>query len=384
MRETESRSGRPTFAEVDLECLRHNVRLLRARCAAAGSFMAVVKADAYGHGALAVARAALEAGADWLGVALLEEGVALRQAGIAAPLLVLGWTPAGRAAEVVAADLDQAVFCEEDARAFAAAAQACGRRARLHAKLDTGMGRLGWPARRPREQAAAAAVIARVAALPGVELAGVFSHLASADEADLAGARAQLTCLRAVLSGLAERGVRPRLRHLANTAAILQLPEAHLDLVRAGIGLYGYRPSDEVFDPGLRPVLRWHTRVAQLRLLRAGDGVSYNATYRADAVEPVATLPVGYADGWSRALSNRGHVLLDGRRAPIRGRVCMDQTVVSLAGCGPVRAGDPVVLLGVQGEASQWADDVARQLGTISYEVLCAIGARVPRVHTGR
>ena len=375
---------RVTFAEVDLECLRHNVCVLRSRCHAGSACMAVVKADAYGHGAVAVARAALEAGADWLGVALLEEGVVLRQAGITAPLLVLGWTPAGRAAEVVAADLDQAVFSEADARAFAAAARAAGRRARLHAKLDTGMGRLGWPARRPVEQEAAVAAIARVSALPGVELSGVFSHFAGADEADLAGARAQLRCLHAVLDGLAGRGVRPRLRHLANTAAILQLPESHLDLVRAGIGLYGYRPSAQVPDPGLRPVLRWHSRVAQVRVLGAGDGVSYNATYRAVASEPVATLPVGYADGLSRALSNRGHVLVDGRRAPIRGRICMDQTVVSLAACGPVRSGDPVVLLGTQGEASQWALDMAELLGTISYEVLCAIGPRVPRVYRGQ
>ncbi len=375
---------RATVAEVDLECLRHNVRTLRSRCRSGSAFMAVVKADAYGHGAVPVARAALEAGADGLGVALLEEGILLRQAGIAAPVLVLGWTPAGRAAELVAADLDQAVFSEEEARAFAAAARAADRRVRLHAKLDTGMGRLGWPARRPPERDAAVAAIARVAAQPGAELAGVFSHFAGADEADLDGARAQLGCLQAVLDGLARRGVRPRWRHLANTAAILQLPESHLDLVRAGIGLYGYRPSAQVPDPGLRPVLQWRTRVAQVRVLGAGDGVSYNATYQAAAREPVATLPVGYADGFSRALSNRGHVLVDGRPAPIRGRICMDQTVVSLAACGPVQAGDPVVLLGAQGEASQWASDVADQLGTISYEVLCAIGPRVPRVYLGQ
>ena len=370
---------RATWAEVDLGALRANVGVLRAALAPGARLLAVVKADAYGHGAVPVARAALEAGAAVLGVALLEEGLALRAAGIRAPVLVMGWTPPDRAAEVAAADLAQAVFTSEDGRALAAAGRAAGRRVRLHAKLDTGMGRVGWPVRTPAGQEAAAAAIAALAGFPGAELAGIFTHFAGADEPDLAGPRAQLAAFGAVLSLLEARGVRPSVRHAANTAALLRLPETHLDLCRAGIGLYGYLPSPEVPDPGLRPVLSWYTRVALVKDLAPGDAVSYGSTYTAERRERVATLPVGYADGWRRALSNRGHVLLGGVPAPVRGRVCMDQIVVSAEGSGDVRQGDVAVLLGAQGGARRWADALAAELETISYEVLCNIQPRVPR-----
>jgi alanine racemase len=345
--------------------------------------MAVVKADAYGHGAVAVARAALEAGAAWLGVALLEEGIALRRAGIACPVLVLGWTPPERAADVVAADLDQAVTAPGDAAVLAAAGRAAGRRARIHAKLDTGMGRLGWPVPDTAACDRAALDLARIAALPGAELAGVFTHFAGADDADLEGARLQVARFRGVLDRLAERGVRPRFRHAANTAALLRLPDAHFDLCRPGIGLYGYVPSPHVPDPGLLPVLSWRTRVAFVKDLRAGDAVSYNGTYVAQGPERVATLPVGYADGLRRGLSGLGAALVGQGRAPIRGRVCMDQIVVSVEGCGPVAPGDPAVLIGEQGGHRQWAQDMGDLLGTISYEVLCGISPRVPRVYAG-
>jgi alanine racemase len=236
------------------------------------------------------------------------------------------------------------------------------------------MGRLGWPARSAEGQVRAADAIATVAGLPGLELAGVFTHFAGADEPDLASAREQWIAFQAVLSLLEAAGVRPRLRHAANSAAILRLPETHLDLCRAGIGLYGYAEH-----PGLRPVLSWYTRVAMVKALAAGDAVSYGGTYVARGPETVATLPVGYADGWRRALGNSGHVLLGGAPAPIRGRVCMDQMVVSCADAGGVRQGDLAVLLGAQDAATQWADALAAALGTISYEVLCAVHPRVPR-----
>ncbi len=374
---------RATWAEVDLGRLRHNVRALRGCLASGAGLMAVVKADGYGHGALSAARAALEAGAAALGVALLEEGQALRRAGVTARILVMGWTPAARAADVVEADLDQAVFDTDDARAFAAAARVARRKVRLHAKVDTGMGRLGWSAREPASQAAAVDAVTNVARLDGVELAGIFTHFAGADEPILDGARRQLAAFRAVLQGLEAAGVQPGWRHCANTAAILRLPEAHFDLCRAGIGMYGYVPSLHVPDPGLAPVLSWYTRVAQVRELAPGDAVSYNGTYVAQSRERVATLPVGYADGFPRALTNRGQVLVGGHPAPLRGRVCMDQVIVSLQGEGVVRQGDPVVILGEQGGRAQWAADVADRVGTISYDILCGISPRVPRVYRG-
>lgn len=375
---------RATWAEVDLDNLRHNVRTLRAHLAAPARLLAVVKADAYGHGAVPAAHAALEAGAAYLGVAILEEGLVLRKAGIEAPILVMGWTPADRAAEVVAAALDQAVFTLPDAVAFAAAGHALGTPARLHAKLDTGMGRLGWPVRDAPGQRSAIQDLARIARLPGATLAGVFTHFAGADDPTLEGARVQTALFAAVLDALQVQGIRPEVRHAANTAAILRMPEAHFDLCRTGVGIYGYVPSPHVPDPGLRPVLSWHSRVALVKTVRPGEPVSYNGTYTSTAQERLATLPVGYADGLPRALSNRGHVVIGGRPAPVRGRVCMDQTVVSVDDCGPVEQGDPVVILGAQGGCSQWAQDMADQLGTISYDILCGISPRVPRVYRGR
>jgi len=374
---------RATWAEVDLGRLRHNVGMLRGRLAPGAGLMAVVKADAYGHGAVPAARAALEAGAVALGVAILEEGQALRRAGVTAPILVMGWTPASRAAEVVESDLDQAVFGTEDARALAAAGRAARRTVRLHAKVDTGMGRLGWPARDDAGAAAAAETIAGVARLSGAELVGVFTHFAGADDPALDGARRQFAAFQTVLAALEAAGVRPRLRHCGNTAAALRLPETHLDLCRSGVGIYGYAPSPYVPDPGLLPVLSWHTRVALVKELEPGDAVSYNGTYVAEGRERVATLPVGYADGFPRALTNLGHVLVGGLPAPVRGRVCMDQIVVSVQGGVPVRQGDPVVILGEQGGAAQWAQDMADRLGTISYDILCGISPRVPRVYRG-
>jgi alanine racemase len=368
---------RPTWAEVDLGRIAANARLIRGRLGAGVRLMAVVKADGYGHGALPVARSALRGGADWLGVAILEEAVGLRRGGLRAPILVLGWTPRERAAEVVAADVDQTIFDLEDARALSAAAEAAGRRVRVHVKIDSGMGRLGFPAGQ-----AAVEATSRVAALPGVELAGVFTHLACSDEADPAPTRRQMRAFLDDLSALAARGVQVPLRHAANTAAILRFPETHLDLVRAGIGLYGYYPSDAVPRIGLEPALTWKTRVSLLKRVEAGTGVSYNHTYVTEAPERLAVLPVGYADGYPRSLSNRAQVLIGGGRAPVRGRVCMDQTVVSVEGIPGVKEGDEVVLLGRQGGEAVTADDIADWAGTISYEVLCAIGARVPRCYT--
>jgi len=331
-----------------------------------------------------VARATLEAGATALGVAILEEGLQLRRAGIGAPILIMGWTPRERADAVVAADLQQAVFDLDDCRALAAAAAAQGLRARVHAKLDTGMGRLGRSARTPTDAACAASVLQQVAALPGLELAGVFTHFAGADEASLDGATRQFAAFVAALGELEAVGVRPAVRHCGNTAAILRMPWSHLEMVRAGIGLYGYVPSGHVPPGELRPALSWYTQVAAVRSLRAGDAVSYNGTYVAERPEWVATLPVGYADGLSRHLSNCGRVLLGGHQRPIRGRVCMDQIVISVQD-GPLpQRGETVVLLGQQAGLQQWADDLAAWSGTIGYEVLCNISARVPRIYHGQ
>ncbi|MBX6377101.1 MAG: alanine racemase [Clostridia bacterium] len=366
---------RPTWVEVDLDAVEHNARLLKARVGPNVALMAVVKADGYGHGAVPVAAAAVAGGATWLGVAMPEEGLALREAGIDAPILILGWTPPEQAELAIAYDLTQTVFSAETAEVAAAAARSVGRPARVHVKVDTGMGRLGFRADDP----GATAAIQAVAARPELVVEGIYTHFASAED-DVAYTRHQLHDFLRLLERLEVTGCRFRYRHAANSAAIWTLPESHLDLVRSGISLYGYGGPE---GSGLRPVLSWLCRISQVKDLPAGSTVSYGRTYRTSGPERVAVLPVGYADGYVRGLSNRGCVLIRGKRVPVRGRVCMDQVVVSVDGVGDVCPGEEVVLVGRRGDGVITAEDLAQWAGTISYEILCGISRRVPRVYLG-
>ncbi len=365
---------RPTEARIDLSAAAHNVRALGSLTPVATAFMAVVKADAYGHGAVAVARAAREAGASWFGVALVEEALELRQAGLSEPILVLGPTDPAAARAAVAADVRLALFDPDLAQALDTAARDLGQTARVHLKIDTGMGRVGVRPDRLAE------FVEGVAGLQGIEVEGAFTHLATADEADLGFAREQLGRFRECLPVLTDRGLRPRLVHAANTAGILALPESHLDLVRAGIGLYGIYPSDEVARPvRLEPVLTWATRIAFVKTVPGGTPLSYGRTYVTPGPRRIATLPVGYGDGYPRLLSNRGSVLVRGRRAPVKGRVCMDMTLVDVTHVPEADVGDEVVLLGRQAGEEIPADELARLTGTIPYEITCNVGKRVPR-----
>lgn len=367
---------RPTWLEIDLGALAANVRLLRERAGAA-ELMAVLKADAYGHGAVQVAHTALHNGATWLGVACLSEAEALRRAGIDAPTLVLGYTPAWQARDAVRLGVSLAVFDRDTARALSGAAGALHRSARVHVKIDTGMHRLGVA------HDAAVGLVSDIAALPGILLEGVFTHLASADdparEAD-AASESQLAAFRAVLEALSARGLRPPLTHAANTALLLRRPDACFDLVRPGIGLYGIAPSEALRGTPLRPVLAWKTQVAQVHDLAAGEAVGYGRAWHAARPSRVATIPVGYADGFRRAPRGWRHVLVRGRAAPVVGRVSMDMAAVDVTDVPGARQGDEVVLIGRQGDAVLSAETVAEWLGTIGYEVVAGILARVPRV----
>lgn len=368
------RNLRPTWVEVDLGALAANVREL-VRLAGGSQVMAVVKADGYGHGAVEVARTALEAGARWLAVACLEEGLQLRRHNVTAPVLLLGYLPPEEARAAVDADLSCCVFADETARALAQAAARSGRRARVHVKVDTGMGRLGI---RPEE---AVAFVRRLKGIPALEVEGIFTHLATADEEDLSFARAQLERFLATVAALEREQVHVPFRHAANSAALLRLPDARFNLVRPGLAVYGVSPVPGLPAVPLRPVLTWKTRVAQVKVMRAGDTVGYGRTWHSRGGEVVATLPVGYADGYRRALSNRGEVLVRGRRARVAGRVSMDQVTVVLPAGAEAAAGDEVVLLGSQGEETISAWEMARAADTIPYEVLVGIGRRVPRVY---
>ncbi|NTV63258.1 MAG: alanine racemase [Oscillochloris sp.] len=363
--------GRPTWLRIDIDALAENVRQLRA--IAGVPLMAVLKAEAYGHGAGRAARAALGAGAEALAVATLGEARALREHGVAARILVLGYTPPWQADEAVRLGVDCTLFEEDAALALSAAALATGRPARVHVKVDTGMARLGMA---PAE---VGPFLQRLSSTPGITVVGLYTHLATADEEDLSATQAQLDLFTSLLAELTAAGLRPPIVHAANSAATLRLPAARFDMIRPGIACYGLRPSSAVPLPmGFRPVLSFHSEVAQVRDLPAGAPVSYGGTYITSAPTRIATLPVGYADGLRRAPAWR-EVLIGGRRAPIVGRICMDYAMVDISVIPGVKRGDAVVLIGRQGADAISADEVADWLGTISYEVLTSILPRVPR-----
>ena len=365
---------RTNVCEIDLEAIRNNVRVMRAHIAGDAKLMAVVKADAYGHGAIPVARAALQAGAQALAVAIPEEGIELREAGFDVPILVLGAIEPQAAEAVVRHELMQTVFEEGSVRALSAAGEKLGRDAQVHIKLDTGMNRIGL-----RDADEVRALVRLIDALSGIRLTGCFTHMATADGDDSAGTLAQLSRFETLCGAIREEHPEPITRHAANTASIFRYPQAHMDMVRGGIALYGYPPVPEA--QGLRPAMRWSARAVMVKEIAPGERVGYGGTFEAVRPTRVMTVPVGYADGYSRALSGRGCVLVRGKRAPILGRVCMDQIMVDVTDIPGVQAGDEVVLLGAQGTDCIDAQEMADWLGTISYEVLCSPSRRVPRVY---
>lgn len=362
-----AKTDRPAWVEVDAGAIGANVRALKKQLPGGCALLAVVKAEAYGHGAIGAAKAALHHGAVSLGVATPYEGQLLRAGGIDAPIVVLSPTLPRQAPEIMRYRLTPSVTGMEMVRALADSGT------RVHLKVNTGMNRSGI------SPVDAPAFLRAAATVPGVSVEGVFSHLAGADEPDRHPAYDQFDRFDALLRTLNEQKLRPPVAHIANSAAVLDMPEMALDMVRPGLALYGMYPSDYVGRRvALRPALSWKTRVVEKRRLAAGDAVSYAGTWTASRPTWTALLPVGYADGLRRSLSNRGEVLIGGRRAPIAGRVCMDLTVVD---CGDYEPGigEEVVLIGSQGEGCILAEEMAEWLGTNNYEVTTQITYRVPR-----
>ncbi len=370
-------SERPTWVEVDLDAIAANVAAMKAQ-ARAPKLMAVVKADGYGHGMVPAARAAMAGGADWLAVALVEEGRGLRAAGIDAPVLLLTEPPESAVTALLDARLTAAVYSP----AFTAALETAVRErgggpVGVHCKLDTGMRRVGVP------QADWDDALRRVRDSDALRLEGLWSHFAVADEPGHPFIAHQQAEFARALDLANSLGVHPELVHLANSAATLNLPGAHYDMVRPGLAVYGLEPAPGLAGgTPLTPALSWRSRFSLVKRLAAGEAVSYGLRWTAPDDTTVATVPAGYADGVTRALTNVGEVVTGGRRAPIVGTVCMDQFLVEV-GDGRVAAGDELCLIGRQGDAAVTADDWARWLGTINYEVVCGIGRRVPRVYVG-
>ena len=374
---TEPPGARPTWAQVDLDAIAANVTALKAQ-AAAPQLMAVVKADGYGHGAVPSARAALRGGADWLAVALVEEGEELRNAGISKPILVMTEPPPEHAPRILAADLTPAVYTQAFVGALDdAVGEADGPPVAVHLKLDTGMRRVGVP------QADWEDALRSVRNARGVRLGAVWSHFAVADEPHHPFIAHQAAEFARGLEMARSLDVAYDMAHLCNSAGTLHLHDHHYDMVRPGLAVYGLEPAQGLAgDTVLSPAMSWLTRLSLVKHLAAGEAVSYGLRWTAQRPTTLGTVPAGYADGVTRALSNVGEVVVREARLPIAGTVCMDQFVID-GGDLPLSAGDEVCLIGRQGDAAVTADDWAAWLGTINYEIVCGVGKRVPRVYVG-
>ncbi|MBQ8580306.1 MAG: alanine racemase [Oscillospiraceae bacterium] len=363
-----------TYVTIDLDVIDAN---FDAICAKAGTNVcAIVKADAYGHGAIRVAKV-LRDKCSFFGVSSMLEALELRQARILNPILILGHTPVSAFPEAIRQDIRPAIFHYEDAVALSDAALSLKKTAAFHFAVDTGMSRIGFEATEE-----AADLCAKIAALPGLKAEGLFSHFATADCADLTAARAQAEKFDAFDAMLRARGVEVAIRHMDNSAGLMNF-DKHYEMVRAGIVTYGMYPSGDVSSDllSIRPALQWHSRVTHVKTLPAGRAISYGGTYVTSRETVVATIPVGYADGYRRSLSGKFYVLIHGQKAPILGRICMDQMMVDVTGIPDVQLNDPVVLVGTDGDETITMEQIAAAADSFNYEFVCGISRRVPRLY---
>ena len=373
----EDRILRRTWAEIDLDALAHNYQQARRKTGPGVRYLGVVKADAYGHGAVQVARKLEELGADYLAVSSLDEARELRGKGVAMPILILGHTPPAMVPELIRYGITQTVSAQAKAEEYSAEALRRSGTLKVHIKVDTGMSRLGFLVRGEHFETGVAAIAASCA-LPGLEAEGIFTHFSSSDMDDpesVAYTREQFAVFTAVLDALEGKGCRFAIRHCANSGALARYPETYLDMVRPGIALYGV--GDDAQALGLRPVMSLKSSVSTIKVFDDGTSVSYGRTFRTEGRTRVGVLPIGYADGFFRGLSGRMSVVTERGRAPLLGRICMDMCMVDLTGLPDVHVGDTVEIFGQR----QRVDDLAAILGTIPYELTCAVSKRVPRVY---
>jgi alanine racemase len=370
---------RPTRVVIDLIKLENNIKEIKSQLDSKTAIMAIVKANAYGHGILEVAKAALKSGAHSLGVAIPEEGVKLRRGGIDCDILVLGGFATDQINLILDYNLSICLFSLDSAMLINKLAGEKRKKVKVHLKVDTGMGRIGV---RDREEAVKLGIA--INQMEHLILEGIFTHFSSADEPDQNYSSIQLDRFVSVVNDFRRAGIHPVWIHAANTASMVNFPKSHFNMVRIGIGIYGYIPGHALDSKRVikvEPVLSWHTRVLHIKSIGVGSAISYGRTYIAQEPRIIATLPVGYGDGYSRLLSNKGWVLIRGKKAPIVGNICMDQMMVDVTDIPGTEVGDDVVLIGRQGDRSIFADDLAKLYGTISYEVLTGISARVPRIY---
>lgn len=365
-------------ANIDLDAICSNLKETRKIINQDTKIMAIVKADAYGHGMIPVVKALDAMGIDAYGIAILEEGIELRKAGIKKPLLILGFTPSPMYPDLVEYDITQTVFKYDMAKEISDVAMSMNKIANIHIKLDTGMSRIGF-----QIDEESLNIILDIAKLPGIKISGIFTHFACADEKDKTSAHKQLSEFNDFIKKLEDSGLYIPMKHISNSAAIMDLPEANMDMVRSGIATYGLYPSEEVQKGrlALRPALELKTNVVFIKDVPAGVGVGYNSTYITTKKTTIATIPVGYGDGYPRQLSSKGRVLINGQYAPIIGRICMDQFMVDITGLKDIKEGDVVTLVGRDGDEFISVEEVAALSGSFNYEFICNIGKRIPRVY---
>lgn len=366
------------WAEIDLDCIAYNVRVIKNQLPSHSKLMAVVKADGYGHGAVESAKIMLYNGADELGVAIADEGIQLRNHNIHVPILVFGYTPITRINDAIESGLTQTVFSLDMCRVLDQAAHKLNKKAAIHIKIDTGMSRLGFL---PCDSTVTD--IIEIMNLPNVHVEGIYTHFATSDSLDDSFTVEQFNRFQNLLSRLSEKSIHIPVKHVSNSGAIVGCPNLSMDMVRSGILLYGLAPSAEMGTGrfSLKPAMSLKTCTSYIKRLDKGVSVSYGRRFITERESIVATVPVGYADGYLRGMTNGGHVLMSGQYCPIIGNICMDQFMIDVTDLHNPKTGDEIVLIGKQGEREITADQVANIMGTISYEIVCTVGKRVPRLY---
>lgn len=365
-------------AQIDTKAITHNYRQIRKSISKYTKVMAIVKADGYGHGAIEVAKILQGEKVDYLAVAIAAEGAELREAGITTPILVLGYTPATDIRLLIENDLTQTIFSYEMAKYISYEASQLGKRVKIHIKVDTGMGRIGFlPHPTSIEE------IARINQLPNIEIEGIYTHFSSADEADQSYTKKQNSIFQGFLKELGQIGIEAPVVHAANSAAIMMHKDTHFNMVRLGISLYGHHPSQASmsYGIGLVPTMSLKTQVVHTKKVSKNQEIGYNRKYITKQATKIATIPIGYADGYGRGLSNKGRVLVRGQYAPIIGNICMDQFMVDVTHINDVTVGDEVVVFGKQNDNEITVEEIAGLLNTINYEVICMVGKRIPRMY---
>ena len=368
---------RPAWAEIDLDAIAYNTRNIK-QLIGNKDLIAVVKANCYGHGAIDIIPTLLENGASRLAVAMISEALEIRENKITAPIMILGFTPLYLGEELINNDIEQTVYDLDYARELSKIALSFNKKAKIHIAMDTGMGRIGFL---PNEKSIDD--ITEIYSLEGIDVVGIFTHFSTSDEKDKEYSHQQFTKMMSMMDELQKRGVNIPLKHVANSGAIIDLPNTYLDAVRAGIILYGYYPSDEVnkSNLALKPALTLKATITNVKTLEKDMYISYGRTFKTTDKTVVATIPVGYADGYIRKLGENGKVIIKDQFAPIIGRICMDQFMIDVTNIPDVKIGDEVILLGEKNGLKYNADDIAEKLGTINYEVTCMLKSRLPRVY---